>query len=314
MVRHSAPKSIVIVVGFALLQPWVLAIASTPNLVVALRVLPALWVFHWLRRGKGSKLRLALPTIALSVLGYASGYDWATTVPAMAAAVCVYWAINNGWTYRRFISVAGTVIASTVGALMLTIGLHFVQLWSRFGSRTAAWSTITYPLSKRAGAGLQSVIDPLLLEAQKASPDLVLKWYLGMPALFPPAAIPGLRFFSVGSVIVVVLTILCMDLRTKTLDSVVLQRIALGCGFLVSLLGPLGWFLLFRPSVYIHTHLDGAIWYLPTIPLGLSLIMMRFGTLQPAHKRLRRVTNVSIAGAVISLILLYMISSSLVAR
>jgi hypothetical protein len=74
----------------------------------------------------------------------------------------------------------------------------------------------------------------------------------------------------------------------------------------MSLLGPLGWFCLTRPHSFIHQFINFALWYIPTIPLGLTILWapVRDG-LAGLWKQPLQVALIAGAGAALALVYLY---------
>ena len=69
---------------------------------------------------------------------------------------------------------------------------------------------------------------------------------------------------------VLVVIMISFAARKQTVRAINEQ--AMGVAWIVSLMGALGWFLLARPHSYMHTFIVFALWFLPTIPLGLGLL------------------------------------------
>lgn len=311
-VRRELSLGAAIVVMLFMLQPMVLAFAASPFLVIGLRFLPALWVLRELHQGRRGFRHLVPVPLLLSMLTFSSGYGWVTIVPTMSLSVLAYFAVRESWTFRLSLRSTLYALLSTVGGLLLTLLAHLAQLGLRFGSVSEGWSRITYALTKRTGSGTDFVADSLLVEALAASPRLVLDWYLSMPILLSPARIPVIGNISVIVLISACMVIVLHDFIIRPDSGGLLHRQALGLAWVVSLLGPIGWILLFRPTVYIHTHIDGAVWYMPTIPLGALLVWLK---LSDSKRDLTPRTKVYIGamiavGAIIGL--LYLVSWSLV--
>jgi hypothetical protein len=264
------------VVVLLMLQPMILSFAASPFLVIGLRFLPSLWIIRQLSENRLGFRQQVPVHLLLVVLAFSSGYGWVSIVPAMSLAAVGYFAVRNSWSWRQSIRLAGFSLISTVGGLVFTLLIHLVQLGIRYQDLSEGWRRITYALTKRTGSGGGVVADSLLLEALAASPRLVLDWYLSMPAILAPARVPVIGNLTVGILIGVCIFIVLHDLLVCSESNTLRNRQALGIAWVVSLLGPMGWILLFRPTVYIHTHIDGAVWYFPTIPLGALLVWQKF--------------------------------------
>ena len=124
--------------------------------------------------------------------------------------------------------------------------------------------------SKRTGAtGI--AVDDVYRQSLAAEPGQVLDIYLGMPVIGAPYWLPIAHFFTVGALLFVCGIVVLLDYQggAGTQPSPAPKSRAMGASWFVALLGPLGWFLLARPHSFIHTHINPAIWFLPTIPMGL---------------------------------------------
>jgi hypothetical protein len=266
-----------LLVGFFFLQPWLLAFGSAPVLLFGLRLIPILWLISELRTGTFSARRVVLIASLLLVPGLASGYDYMTVLPGMMLACVAFYAVDQSWSFPKSLIAGLSVCASTGLAVLMTLGLHTLQLWLRLGSLSDAISTLGYRAAKRTGAIDGDIVDELLIEASRAPVQLVIDWYLAMPIFFAPARVAGIGMLTVSILLAVVSALWVDSVRKFTLrDDQSRDVLALSSATLVSALGPLSWYLLFRPSAYIHTHGDGVVWFFPTIPLGLLAIVSYF--------------------------------------
>jgi len=305
--RFGLAPSLVLL--FALVQPWFAALGGSPRFLIGLRLLPAIWVASRYWSGRFDVGRTIAVVTGLSVLGFLSGYDYATiTTPlVLAAVVCI--AVVHEWDIRTLLSRSWPPLLASLMALPITISLHLMQLAVRFGGPKAAWSEINYRLAKRSGLVNDAVEHPLLREALASSPDKVLDWYLAVPVYLAPAKVWLISRFSVAVLIGIGVFILLRSLArdSETPHDRWVRGLALG--WFVSLLGPLGWFLLARPAAYIHTHTDGVIWFYPTIPLGTLLIAVTV-TGDGGLRRLRsRLAYVVLGCVVVAILGMYVVSA-----
>lgn len=260
------------VFAFLLTQPWLIAFGTWP-LVFGFRLLPALFLVNVLSRGeKGWWLGCVAPAL-LMIPGFASGYEFATVVIGMSLAAITYFAVNEQWSVFSTVRMAVLSLFSFVLGLGLTLGLHALQLRLRHGSFSKALEILSFQLSKRSGAGERSLDDPLLVESAGASLRLVADWYLAVPAVFSPARIPIVGELTIGMILAVCAMMTIYLIRSGIADSRSRRSLALGMATIVSVIGPLGWIILFRPWVYIHTHWTGVVWMFPTLPLAVLFLI-----------------------------------------
>jgi len=298
-----------LVMLFAAVQPWFVALNGSPRFLIGLRLVPAIWLASRYLSGRFDVGRTIVIVTGLSMLGFLSGYDYATITTPLILATVVCTAIVNGWDVRKLIARSWPPLLASLMALPITLFLHLVQLSIRFGGVSAAWSEINYRLAKRSGLVSDAVEHPLLREALASSPDKVLDWYLAVPVYLAPAKVWLISQFSVAVLIGICAVILLQSLVRQS-DSVHDRWVrGVAIGWFVSLLGPLGWFLLARPAAYIHTHTDGVIWFFPTIPLGTMLIALSV-TRDGQLRRLRtQPILVVIPLIVVALLIMYAVSA-----
>lgn len=309
VVRRRFGLAASLVLLFALTQPWFVALSGSPRFLIGLRLLPAIWVARRYWFGRFEAGRTVAVVTALSVLGFLSGYDYATITTSLVFAAVVCIAVVREWDIKMLLSRSWPPVFASLVALPITILLHVAQLAVRFGGPKAAWSEINYRLAKRSGLVNDAVEHPLLREALASSPDKVLDWYLAVPVYLAPAKVWLISRFSVAVLIGICVLILLRSLARdfETPHDRWVRGLALG--WFVSLLGPLGWFLLARPAAYIHTHTDGVIWFFPTIPFGTLLIAVTI-TGDSGLPRLRsRLAYVVVASVVIVTLGMYAVSA-----
>jgi hypothetical protein len=312
VVRRKFGLAVTLVLMFALIQPWFSALNGSPRFLIGLRLIPAIWLASRYWAGQFAAARTIAGVTGFSVLGFLCGYDYATVTTPLVLAVVVCIAVVNQWgTHELFARVWPPILGSLL-ALPIAIFIHLSQLSVRFGGPSAAWSEINYRLAKRSGLVNDTIDHPLLREALSSSPGKVLDWYLAVPVYLAPAKVWLVSRFSVATLIGICVFILLKSLssQTETLRDRWIRGLTLA--WFVSLLGPLGWFLLARPAAYIHTHTDGVIWFFPTIPLGTFLIaatLMGDGSLRRARDRSVQAVLILVVLAVFGMYVLSLVRS-----
>lgn len=310
LVRRRFGLSVALIFLFALTQPWFAALNGSPRFLIGLRILPAIWLARRYWSGRFETGRTISVVAALSVLGFLCGYDYATITTPLVLAVVVCVAVVNQWDARTLLTRSWPPLLGSVLALPITILIHLVQLSIRFGGPHSAWSEINYRLAKRSGLVNGAVDHPLIREALASSPDKVLDWYLAVPVYLAPAKVWLVSRFSVGVLIGICMFILLRSLADQ--PDTLRDRWVRGLAFawLVSLLGPLGWFLLARPAAYIHTHTDGVIWFFPTIPLGTLLIAATLTAEGRLHRVRQRPLLLALTLVTLAALIMYLVSLS----
>ena len=260
-----------LVTTFALLQPGPIFLGRSIYWMIGLKVVPAaalILLFSW---GKFTRGRSVLVTWLLSWLAFSSGYEFLTVVVAAQLAVVGYYAIQLRWQIGESLKSVATTLIGTGAGFVTAVAVHLAQLFLRLGDKTSALAALEETVSKRTGAtGI--VVDSVYLQSLAATPGQVLGIYLDMPVIGAPGTLPILHFFTVGVLLFVCGTLVVVDYQSAKAGLPSLRWRAMGVSWFVALLGPLGWFLLARPHSFIHPHINFALWFLPTIPMGLALI------------------------------------------
>lgn len=263
------------VFSFLLTQPWLIAFGTWP-LVFGLRLLPLLFFVKMLSRGERGWWPVCVAPALFMIPGLGSGYEFATVVVGMSLAAVTYFAVQEHWDLSSIVRMTVLSVFSFVLGLGMTLALHVLQLRLRHGSFSKGLEILTFQLSKRSGAGERSLGDPLLVESAGASLRLVIDWYLAVPVVFSPVRVPVIGELTVGMLLAICVVMTIYLIRKGVTDSRSRQSLALGMSTIVSTVGPLGWIILFRPWVYIHTHWAGVIWVFPTLPLATIFLASMF--------------------------------------
>ncbi|RYU09648.1 hypothetical protein [Nocardioides iriomotensis] len=308
--RRVMSMGAAVLCALALLQPWPVAMAHSAYWMIGLKVLPAAALAILYARGRATRPRVFVTVAVVSTFTFLSGYEFATVVVATALGVATYICLVE----RRGVTASLMEIANVLGACLSgfvgAIVIHLVQLSVRLGGMTVALEAFEETVSKRTGA-TSLELDPAYLESLAVSPSQVLATYLGVPVIGSPLALPIVSSFSVAALIAVCIVVVVTDAPRSVHGGLDLRQHAMGIAWFVTLLGPLGWFLLARPHSYIHTHINPALWFLPVVPLGLALLWrpLRIGTIS---LRSHPVALVALAAVMTCIVLFYGYSLSTV--
>lgn len=258
----------------ALMQPWSAAIAKSIYQLIGLRILPALALMLVLRSTSVPTRRVVLSVFCASLFVFLSGYAFLTLVAALPLAVLAYHSTINSWQPRRVFNRLVSVSVGITSGLFIALALHFLQLYYFLGSFERAGNKLVEIIAKRTSV-VGGAIPPEVAESVASSPGEILRLYLSMPVFGAVSeGLPTLTgYFRVDGLIVLcgVFTLFVFRKRDMLSESDRKER-GLALAWTVSTLGPICWFLLARPHSYIHDHLNFALWFLPTIPLGLALM------------------------------------------
>jgi hypothetical protein len=270
-VARALSKGAAVLVFVALLQPWPSAMAHSTYWMIGLKVLPAVALIALFTYGRDTILRVLAVSIGFTLLAALSGYEFLTVVVACQLAVLTYYAVVRNNKLREALLL---LLAGFIGAVLgfAAAGLiQILQLWIRLGSASEGINSFIYNSAKRTGStGMR--VDPMFAESLSVSPKTVLDIYLGMPIIGSPAALPLIHVFTMVTFLCVCATVIIIGLGKSNTTEAQVRESAMGAAWFISLLGPLGWFLLARPHSFIHQFINFALWYIPTIPLGLAIL------------------------------------------
>jgi hypothetical protein len=266
---------------FAAISPWSLAIQSSLFWLVGLKLLPGFVIGYLFSREKFNLSRIFIALFMSTLLSYLSGYEFATLIFIGPISVVLYISITKGWDSKENFRYFATTILTSLLAFFTSLILHFLQLTLILGGLSSAKSQFMQVISKRTGITKEN-FGELYHQSLSSDPLGVLNTYLSMPIFGAPYRFTFLSNFTVLGFICFVFIIWLMIPNMNMPNELSAQYRALGAAWLISLLGPLGWFLLARPHSFGHTHIDFVLWFLPTIPIGaiflavpISLILNR---------------------------------------
>ena len=260
-----------VAVAVALLQPWIVAMAGSIYWLIGLKILPAALLSILLRRQKLPFWLTSSIVGLVTIVALASGYEFATIVFAMPLGVLTFLAVHQGWPLRRSMLRALAVAGSQIAAFAVTLGFHYLLLSRQFGGRSLASSALLEIVTKRTGAS-GAAVDDVYAASLQSSPMDVLNTYLAMPLVGAPLSIPLVGVVTTATFLVIGVVVLPLVRYLPVSHDRRRLVLALGLAWLVTLLGPVGWYLLARPHSYIHTHINFTLWFLPTIPLGVAYL------------------------------------------
>jgi hypothetical protein len=274
------------------LSPWSLSVQSSLFWIIGLKILPGFVVGYLYFRRTFTLRKISLTLFATTVLAYLSGYEFATLIFVGPISALLYISLVESWKKKKNIIYFATVISTSLVAFIFTLGLHFLQLIFSLGSVNLAKLEFTQVISKRTGITRENFGDLYSLSLS-SDPIEVLNTYFSMPIFGAPYRIAILSNFTVLSfVLLVFLFWILIPLLIDSKD-LVSRYNALGAAWLVSLLSPIGWYLLARPHSFGHTHIDFVLWFLPSIPIGAIFVAVPISLLIDRFKRdpfIRRVT------------------------
>lgn len=197
-----------------------------------------------------------------------TGFEIITTALMMATVPFVYFAIRDQWQWKTFLQRAMMLGISLILATFAGLGTLILQITAADGSLKSGIYYVRDTFIRRA-AGNADEFRGQYAESLGASHIEVIGKYLNSQA------------FSIGNITVVywhlialfaIFTLLYLYKRRATLPTNPSRvGIALVVTTWYSILAPLSWYIIFKPTSYIHTFLFPMAWQMPFTLLGFAL-------------------------------------------
>ncbi len=240
----------------ALLQPFPTSINHSTYWMFGLKLLPAVVLVFPL-----SKFQEKLsPTLVLSffcsLLVFLSGYEFATTVMSLQLGVLVYFSVILGWRVKFVVYTVAKLFGVLLIALGTALAIHQLQIQIRFKSVGTGADIFKDFFGRNIGA---TDLDPIS----------ILKSYFQIPVIGFTGA--NFHFFTIAVLLLLVCFAVCLSFILDR-DQIPTMEKATWLLWFVTLGGPIGWFMLARSHSVIHPHINPALWFFPTVPLGLAII------------------------------------------
>lgn len=271
MLARTLSRGAALLAIIALVQPWPSAMAHSIYWMIGLKLLPAAGLIVLFTLNRDSRSRLVGASLVLTLCAALSGYEFITIVIASQMGVITYYAVLRRAAVSDALRLLALGLVGSIAGFVLAMCLQVLQLWLKLGSLGSAVEALGGTVSKRTGAtGME--VDPVYAASLATSPSKVLETYLSMPVIGSPGALPLFRYFTVVILVAVCCVVIVVGFRGSPTSNPRIRQTAMGAAWFVALLGPLGWFLLARPHSVIHTHINYALWYIPTVPLGFALL------------------------------------------
>jgi len=254
-----------------LIQPWPSALLHSIYWSIWVKFIPGL-ICYFVLKNRISRLRCFFFLMLSSTCTFLSGYEYATVVFFSVLAIFVYFAILDNNLVSKKTIVQGAFFSLAVGlGFIFSLAIHLVQMISILGNFDSGLHSLIDTITKRTGVSSMTV-DPVFAESLAVHPSKLLEIYLNMPILFSPGNFGIMQCITVTTLIATVLSCTWLTVKFKSGKSLDVTYFAIFGIWILNLLGTIGWYLLARPHSYIHTHINFALWYLFSVPLGVALL------------------------------------------
>lgn len=201
-----------------------------------------------------------------------TGFEMITTVLIMTTVPFVFYAINDRWGWKLFVERAFKLSGILLAAVMSGMALLAMQIAANSGGIMGAVKYILNTFYKRAAGNPENYKD-LLAESMRANVFTVLGKYLGINAFNTQtqALVWQGEYWKLVIVFIFFTIVFIVKYRIKKDLKMPSNGLALVITTWYSIIAPLSWYIIFKPTSYIHTFLFPMAWQMPFILLGFAL-------------------------------------------
>jgi hypothetical protein len=273
--------SAIFAAGFILLSKWMTFFGGDIYWQLWAFYLPTVIVFYYCARKEPANqvdlhlLSLIFVTVLIKILFNA--FEFISTALLMIYTPLLYFAILQGWSYKKFFALSIKIGISAILATLTGLGILLIQLAGIMGGLTPAVEYVQSTLMRRTYGDVN--LYPVEAEGLQASISSVIWIYISGRAfnLQFLQDTPWLSSFgniSYLSVFVVFIITSAIFLGLYFHKSKIFGRkpLALFCSMWFSAVSPLSWFILFKGHSYIHTHLNYIVWQMPFTIVGFAFL------------------------------------------
>lgn len=201
-----------------------------------------------------------------------TGFELITTALVMATVPFVYFASRNRWGWKklgwRVIQLGIVLSLATLAGLAILL----LQIAANDGGFSSAIDYIRDTISRRA-LGNPENFRGVYAESMQASVFVVIGKYLNTPAF--TISMTSLTYKVLYWHLMVVFIFFTLVFIIKYWRDRKLQWSDKGSALIVttwfSIAAPLSWYIIFKPTSYIHTFLFPMAWQMPFVLLGFAL-------------------------------------------
>lgn len=285
--RELGWLSAVFVFASILVSQWMTLFGRNLFFVSGLFYLPMLvLLFRLQNEKKGRQLSyknlfwLVFSLILLKCLF--NGYDFILPTLGMTASPIVFYGILEKWDREKFTKRFLVVVLAACTAILASLVVLSVQVMFASGTFWDGVNQILETINRRTisnDPNLPSIYE----EANKASIWSILKIYLS-ESYFYRLRVP---YFAIMILFAMVSALFVWMDKIKPQGSVQSTKgFALLLTTWFSLLGPLGWYTIFKSVAYFHTHMNYLPWHMPFTLFGFGLCGFVIETLfRPPHRQ-----------------------------
>ena len=201
-----------------------------------------------------------------------TGFEMITTVLIMTTVPFVFYAINDRWGWKVFVERVFKLGSVLLVAAMSGMAVLAMQIAANSGGIMGAVKYILNTFYKRAAGNPENYKD-LLAESMRANVFTVLGKYLGINAFNTQtqALIWQAQYWQLVVIFIFFTIVFIVKYRIKKGLKMPNNGLALVIATWYSIIAPLSWYIIFKPTSYIHTFLFPMAWQMPFVLMGFAL-------------------------------------------
>jgi hypothetical protein len=234
--------------------------------------------------------------VAITVfLKCAAGYEYISTILIMTMLPLIFYAYKNQWRFKvflnRFLSLCGYALLGFAFAIL--IHLIMIAILNEQGLMSAL-NELEILISRRTSLGdVAKVADPKYAEMRDVPLSGILARYLvsGFEPYTPLFKIAGKSLYMKHFIYLLGFTSLISVIDrsfSKTIFENRRKITALCLISLISLMGPVSWYVLAKSHSYVHPHLNYILWSMPSTILIFTSAAYIFGAIVKDFFRKKR--------------------------
>jgi hypothetical protein len=210
---------------------------------------------------------------AMMIKVYFTGFEMITAALVMSTIPFMYYAISEKWSWKIFFTRFTILSVVLLAATFAGLATLAVQIAINDESPKSAYRYIERTFDRRAIGDPDEYKDPVLAESMRVSALTVVQTYLNINAFNTkttplPWQVPYWQLIVLFAIFTLVFLVKYRFWKKADIPH---RGLALVAATWISIAAPLSWYIIFKPTSYIHTFLFPMAWQMPFVLLGLAL-------------------------------------------
>lgn len=202
-----------------------------------------------------------------------SGFEMITTTLIMATVPFIYFAIVDKWGWRALAARLLNASLATTTAVLMGVVILTAQIAANDGSIRSSINYLANTLGRRSALNVGQYSKKAYQDGKEASVVEVLSIYLKTNAFNTqtPPKFWQVPYWALITLFGVFTGIFLAKYKLRRGSAIPLDGLALAAAAWYSILAPLSWYVIFKPTAYVHTFLFPMAWQMPFTLLGFAL-------------------------------------------